>query len=708
MSKLPSPWAVASTTPAPVTGGSLSTGGGSGMANPMTALNDIIVGGTSGSPVRLPVGSNGTFLGVSGGVLGYYTPSGGGGTTTNALTINSSGSGGASPQSFNGSSAITISYNTVGALAAGGTAVNSSELLGNTWASPGAIGGTSPAGGAFTSLSATQQFVSTLGAGTAPISVTSTTICPNLNVQYLNGQPGSYYASAASIPTWSTLTGTPTIVTTFGSLSSSAGWLYDNGSGTLSYSTPTAAQVGALASGGTAVNSSQLNGQSASYYQVAYTLLTTLGSLTNASGFLSNNGSGTLSWASPSGMTNPFTLIGQLLVCSASGSPGTPAALPTSTGTLTCSGTTVSWANIVLTPTGGTAATVTLASGMTFAVTGTNATATLAFPASNTTTITMPTVTSTLAFWSGSAPNSNQVAYSIGTTGALGFVAAATYGVLISNTSGVPSMLAGAAGVLVGSASTPPAWSTYLPAAQFPALTGAITTTAGSLATTLAATQSASVTWSSAQTFSVSPTFTQAAIFSSYAGGTTSGMEWYDSTQLCPAYYSNGMKRFATQTCFVQTANGVTSGTSAITMFGTGVGTKTFGTSWVAGQTVRIRMEGVLTTAATPGTSTITMMLTGTTSYTIATTGAVTLTASMTAVHWELDYTMTARSSTSVMGSGMLRIYPTTGSVLLVPFTTTTATTITAIALTADVQSTNSVSSGAVFTSYNATVEVLA
>ena len=40
---------------------------------------------------------------------------GGGGTTTFALTLNNSGSGAASPKTFNGSAAITASYNTVGA-----------------------------------------------------------------------------------------------------------------------------------------------------------------------------------------------------------------------------------------------------------------------------------------------------------------------------------------------------------------------------------------------------------------------------------------------------------------------------------------------------------------------------------------------------------------------------------------------------------------
>jgi hypothetical protein len=43
------------------------SGGGGGMANPMTTAGDIITGGSAGSPGRLAVGSNGSYLGVSSG-----------------------------------------------------------------------------------------------------------------------------------------------------------------------------------------------------------------------------------------------------------------------------------------------------------------------------------------------------------------------------------------------------------------------------------------------------------------------------------------------------------------------------------------------------------------------------------------------------------------------------------------------------------------
>lgn len=81
---------------------------GSSSAGPITANQlqvDISVQGTGSVRVRLLAG-----LSAIGGS--------GGGTTTKALTFNNSGSGAASGTTFNGSTAITISANTVGAIGA--------------------------------------------------------------------------------------------------------------------------------------------------------------------------------------------------------------------------------------------------------------------------------------------------------------------------------------------------------------------------------------------------------------------------------------------------------------------------------------------------------------------------------------------------------------------------------------------------------------
>jgi hypothetical protein len=49
-------------------------GGGGGMSNPMTAPQDLIVGGVAGAPTRLGVGANGQVLSVVGGALGWAAP----------------------------------------------------------------------------------------------------------------------------------------------------------------------------------------------------------------------------------------------------------------------------------------------------------------------------------------------------------------------------------------------------------------------------------------------------------------------------------------------------------------------------------------------------------------------------------------------------------------------------------------------------------
>jgi hypothetical protein len=75
----------------------------------LTSLAELDYTGNAGKVIAVTAGADGFELVTGGG--------GGGGTTTNALTINNSGSGAASGATFNGSAAVTISYNTVGAAA---------------------------------------------------------------------------------------------------------------------------------------------------------------------------------------------------------------------------------------------------------------------------------------------------------------------------------------------------------------------------------------------------------------------------------------------------------------------------------------------------------------------------------------------------------------------------------------------------------------
>lgn len=125
--------------------------------------------------------------------------------------------------------------------------------------------------------------------------------------------------------TWSSLSGKPTNVVSFGSLANAAGWLYNNGAGTLSYSSPTKTTVGlgsventalstwagtanittlgTVATGtwhGSAIADTYISSASTwNGKQAAYTNLTSFGSLANAAGWLKNNGSGTLSYSTP-------------------------------------------------------------------------------------------------------------------------------------------------------------------------------------------------------------------------------------------------------------------------------------------------------------------------------------------------------------------------------------------------------------------------
>lgn len=63
-----------------------------GMLNPMTTAGDIIVGGVSGAPTRLPIGTSGQVLGVVGGALAYTSGGGGGGAMTLVASETVSGS----------------------------------------------------------------------------------------------------------------------------------------------------------------------------------------------------------------------------------------------------------------------------------------------------------------------------------------------------------------------------------------------------------------------------------------------------------------------------------------------------------------------------------------------------------------------------------------------------------------------------------------
>jgi len=90
---------------------------------PATSGTSILYGNGSGGFSNVTIGTGLSFS------TGTLSATGGGGTTTNALTLNNSGSGAASGTTFDGSTAVTLSYNTLGAAPAP-TGANT-ELLAN-------------------------------------------------------------------------------------------------------------------------------------------------------------------------------------------------------------------------------------------------------------------------------------------------------------------------------------------------------------------------------------------------------------------------------------------------------------------------------------------------------------------------------------------------------------------------------------------------
>jgi hypothetical protein len=108
--------------------GTLPFGNG-GTGNTATPTNgQLLIGNGSGfSLATLTAGSNITITNSSGGIT--IASASGGGTTTNALTLNNSGAGAASGTTFNGSTAVTLSYNTIGAAPA--PTGTSAQLLAN-------------------------------------------------------------------------------------------------------------------------------------------------------------------------------------------------------------------------------------------------------------------------------------------------------------------------------------------------------------------------------------------------------------------------------------------------------------------------------------------------------------------------------------------------------------------------------------------------
>ena len=104
--------------------GTMSTQNAGSVAITGGTINGTAIGGSTAAAVTGTTITATTFSGAGTGLTGTASSlSIGGsaasattaGSVTNSLTVNSGGTGGVSPQTFNGSAAVTISYNTVGA-----------------------------------------------------------------------------------------------------------------------------------------------------------------------------------------------------------------------------------------------------------------------------------------------------------------------------------------------------------------------------------------------------------------------------------------------------------------------------------------------------------------------------------------------------------------------------------------------------------------
>ncbi len=141
------------------------------------------------------------------GTIGSGTPSTGAFTTLSATgVITSTLSTGTAP--FTVASTTNVAN------------LNASTLSGKTHADPGPIGSGTPSTGAFTTLSASDVITSTLATGTAPFTVASTTVVGNLNVSQLLGStwaiPGSIGATTPAAGAFTTLSASSTLLVTGG------------------------------------------------------------------------------------------------------------------------------------------------------------------------------------------------------------------------------------------------------------------------------------------------------------------------------------------------------------------------------------------------------------------------------------------------------------------------------------------------------------
>lgn len=150
--------------------------------------------------------------------------------------------------------------------------------------------------------------------GTAPVSVTGTYPSFTVSMTQASGSVNGWLSSTD----WTTFNNKQvayTNLTSIGALANATGWLYNNGTGTFSYSTPTAADVGAVPTSRTISTTAPLAGGGALSSNLTLSMpaasSTQDGYLTSADWTTFNSkGSGSVTSVSGTGTVNGITLTG--------------------------------------------------------------------------------------------------------------------------------------------------------------------------------------------------------------------------------------------------------------------------------------------------------------------------------------------------------------------------------------------------------------
>ena len=132
------------------------------------AAGSLHIQSGAGTTTMLPIGAAGTLLQSNGTTATWVTSSTiTANAVTNSLTINNGGAGSASGSTYNGTGAITISYNSIGAPSTGGTnATGTWNIVAGTAVNAQNLGGVAAAS-YLTSVPNASTQVSSLGVGTA-------------------------------------------------------------------------------------------------------------------------------------------------------------------------------------------------------------------------------------------------------------------------------------------------------------------------------------------------------------------------------------------------------------------------------------------------------------------------------------------------------------------------------------------------------------